>query len=482
MSDRGVPGEPAEPVHGAARDRAETASPSEPTPRNPAGQTEPYNPAPARTASGRPADAGSATGSSPGLTDLAPPRGVSDVLPPESWRWQAATRLAMDSFALAGYAPVETPIFEHTEVFERGVGIASEVVGKEMYTFTDRGGRSLTLRPELTAPVMRAVLGHNLHRSRLPVKLAYAGPMFRQERPQKGRYRQFSQVGIEAIGSMSPAIDAEVIEVGDRFLRDAGVEPTLVLNSIGHLDPGCRTGYLKLLTEYLHANQSSLAPADVERISLNPLRTFDSKERRTIEVMQSAPLITDHLCAECRSHFDAVQSHLSKLDVGFTLDPHLVRGLDYYTRTAFEFTAGGLGSQNAVGGGGRYDGLAESLGGQSLPGIGFALGLDRILMSGLHSKEEPSRVTAYVVAIGATAAEQALAIATRLRAAGIGADLDFLDRSVKGQMKDADRSGGRWAVIVGEQEIAGDRVELKDLNTGEQETVALADLEGRLRT
>ncbi|MDQ3766538.1 MAG: histidine--tRNA ligase [Actinomycetota bacterium] len=413
---------------------------------------------------------------------MAPPRGTGDVLPPESWRWQAAVRLAMDSFAIAGYAPIETPIFEHTEVFERGVGVASEVVGKEMYTFTDRGGRSLTLRPELTAPVMRAVLGHNLHRSRLPVKLSYAGPMFRQERPQKGRYRQFSQVGIEAIGSMSPAIDAEVIEVGDRFLRDAGVEPTLVLNSIGHLGSGCRTGYLKLLTEYLVANQSSLSPVDVERISLNPLRTFDSKESRTIEVMRRAPHITDHLCDECRGHFDAVQSHLQRLHVSYTLDPHLVRGLDYYTRTAFEFTAGGLGSQNAVGGGGRYDGLAESLGGQHLPGIGFALGLDRILLSGFETKQESGPVTAYVVAIGTAAGEQALAIATRLRAAGIGADLDFLDRSVKGQMKDAARSGGRWAVIVGDDEIAGERVTLKDLTTGEQETVALSELESRLES
>ncbi|MBA3349163.1 MAG: histidine--tRNA ligase, partial [Actinobacteria bacterium] len=340
----------------------------------------------------------------------------------------------------------------------------------------------LTLRPELTAPVMRAVLGHNLHRARLPVKLAYAGPMFRQERPQKGRYRQFSQVGIEAIGSMSSAVDAEVIEVGDRYLRDAGVEPTLLLNSIGHLDPGCRTGYLKLLTEYLHANKMSLAPVDTERISLNPLRTFDSKENRTIEVMRRAPLITDHLCDGCRSHFEAVQSHLVKLGVGYTLDPHLVRGLDYYTRTAFEFTAGGLGSQNAVGGGGRYDGLAESLGGAPLPGIGFALGLDRILLSGFRTADEPGPVAAYVVAIGTAAGEQALVIATRLRTAGIGAELDFSDRSVKAQMKDAARSGARWAVIIGDEEIARDRVTLKNLSTGEQESAAFGEMVGRLRS
>ncbi|MBA2272795.1 MAG: histidine--tRNA ligase [Actinobacteria bacterium] len=477
MSDQPVPAESTERVPRKRPDQTGgpgSSQPAEPRPHDPTDAAAPIPPAEDGTERApNPAEP-------PGPTELAPPRGTGDILPPESWRRQAATRLAMDSFAIAGYAPIETPIFEHTEVFERGVGAGSEVVGKEMYTFPDRGGRSLTLRPELTAPVMRAVLGHNLHRARLPVKLAYAGPMFRQERPQKGRYRQFSQVGIEAIGSMSPAIDAEVIEVGDRYLREAGVEPTLLLNSIGHLDPGCRTGYLEHLTEYLVANQSSLAPVDIERISLNPLRTFDSKESRTIEVMRRAPLITDHLCDDCRSHFEAVQSHLMKLEVSYTLDPHLVRGLDYYTRTAFEFTAGGLGSQNAVGGGGRYDGLAESLGGQHLPGIGFALGLDRILLSGFGSKDQSGPVAAYVVAIGTAAVEQALAIATRLRAAGIGADLDFLDRSVKGQMKDAARSGCRWAVIVGDEEIARNNVTLKDLSTGEQETVAFAELVSRL--
>lgn len=479
MSDQPVPAESTERVPRKRPDQTGGPGSSQPT------EPRPHDPTDAAAAIAPPAEDGTGGAPNPagppGPTELAPPRGTGDVLPPESWRWQAATRLAMDSFATAGYAPIETPIFEHTEVFERGVGVGSEVVGKEMYTFSDRGGRSLTLRPELTAPVMRAVLGHNLHRARLPVKLAYAGPMFRQERPQKGRYRQFSQVGIEAIGSMSSVIDAEVIEVGDRYLRDAGVEPTLLLNSIGHLDPGCRTGYLQLLTEYLVANRSALAPVDIERISLNPLRTFDSKESRTIEVMRRAPMITDHLCDDCRNHFDAVQSHLTKLDVSYTLDPHLVRGLDYYTRTAFEFTAGGLGSQNAVGGGGRYDGLAESLGGQHLPGIGFALGLDRILLSGFQTKDQSSPVAAYVVAIGSAAVEQALAIATHLRAAGIGADLDFLDRSVKGQMKDAARSGGRWAVIVGDEEIAGNNVTLKDLGTGEQETVARDKLEDRLK-
>src|SRR5918997_479007 len=241
------------------------------------------------------------------MKSLSAPRGTYDLLPPQSWRWQALVRLAMDSFKRAGYAPIETPIFEHTEVFERGVGDTSDVVTKEMYTFRDRAGRSLTLRPELTAGIMRAVLQHGLARGPLPLKLVTAGPMFRQERPQKGRFRQFTQVNIEALGSEEPMVDAEVIEVGHRFLRDAGLRPTLLLNSIGHVDPSCRLGYHKVLIEFLEGNESSLAPVDRDRIHTNPLRTFDSKEERTVEVMRDAPLISDHICRDCRAHFEHVQ-------------------------------------------------------------------------------------------------------------------------------------------------------------------------------
>src|SRR5918992_4266226 len=243
------------------------------------------------------------------------PRGTRDILPPESFRWHEVLRRALESFAIAGYAPIETPIFEHTEVFERGVGESSDVVTKQMYTFTDRGGRSLTLRPELTAGVVRAVVEHDLGRGSLPVKLAYAGPMFRQERPQKGRYRQFWQVGIEALGSDEPDVDAEIVEVGDRFLRSCGLEPTLVLNSIGHPDESCRLGYNKVLGEFLDENRDALAPEDRARIATNPLRTFDSKEARTIEVMTRAPLISEFICDACRSHFEAVKHSPSGLDV-----------------------------------------------------------------------------------------------------------------------------------------------------------------------
>jgi histidyl-tRNA synthetase len=402
-------------------------------------------------------------------------------LPPESWDWHELTRLALDQFALAGYAPVETPTFEHTEVFERGVGEASEVVNKQMYTFTDLGGRSLTLRPEGTAPVIRAVLEHRLDKGALPVKLSYGSLMYRQERPQKGRFRQFFQLGIEAIGSISPLLDAEVVEIGMRYLRAAGINPRLLLNSIGHVDESCRGGYLKLLIEFLEDHRDELDREDAGRIETNPLRTFDSKQERTMKVMESAPLITDHLCDDCERHFEKVRSLLDSLDVAYELEPRLVRGLDYYTRTAFEYVAGELGAQNAVGGGGRYDGLAEALGGEPLPGIGFALGLDRIALARAPDEKSWAKVDVYVVARGDNAGDASLALATSLRAAGIGAELDHGGRGMKGQMKDADRSGARFAAIIGDEELVANEVTLRDLDTGEQERVPLDSVPERVR-
>jgi histidyl-tRNA synthetase len=399
------------------------------------------------------------------------PKGTNDLLPPGSHRWQATMRLAMDVFGRSGYQPAETPIFEHTEVFERGVGEASEVVGKQMYTFTDLGGRSLTLRPEGTAPVVRAVLEHGLQRGALPLKLAYAGPMFRQERPQKGRYRQFWQVGIEALGSDSPAVDAEVIEVGMRFLADVGVTPELLLNSIGHPDPSCRDAYLEVLGTFLRAHSGDLAEVDRGRVDKNPLRTFDSKERATVAVMREAPVMSDHLCADCAAHFETVRALLDSSGVTYRLEPKLVRGLDYYMRTTFEFVAGGLGSQNAVGGGGRYDGLAESLGGDPLPGIGFALGVDRIILAAADPGTEAAAIDVYIVAVGDDAMSDAFGLATTLRRAGLGADLDLAARSMKGQMKQASASGERWAAILGEKERAAGTVMLKDLSTSEQREI-----------
>lgn len=409
------------------------------------------------------------------------PKGTRDILPPESLRWQTVTRFAFDSFGRAGYLPVETPTFEQTEVFARGVGETSEVVTKQMYTFDDQGGRSLTLRPEATASTVRAVLEHNLHRGALPVKLSYAGWMYRQERPQKGRYRQFFQLGIEALGAEGPGIDAEVIDVAMRFFDGLGLEVRLKLNSIGHPDPSCRLGYNGALVRYLEQHADRLAPEDRGRITTNPLRTFDSKEESTREVMADAPRITQHLCPDCAAHYEGLKDALVSLDVAFEEDAALVRGLDYYTRTAFEFVSAGLGSQDAVGGGGRYDGLAELLGGSAVPGIGFALGLDRILLALGDRVPSDTPVVAYIVSLGEEAQKRALPLAGKLRSAGIGCDLDHLGRGMKGQMKDADRSGAAYAVILGDAEIAAGTATVKTLSSGEQESVALDRLEEWLK-
>ena len=408
------------------------------------------------------------------------PKGTRDILPPDSWWWEDARRAAEDLFATSGYAPLELPLFEHTEVFERGVGEATEVVTKQMYTFPDLGGRSLTLRPEATASVMRAVLEHNLHRGALPLKLYYSGWMFRQERPQKGRYRQFFQVDIEVIGSDAPRADAETIWLGARYIEALGVEPTVHLNSIGHPDETCRGAYLAALVAFLESRRGDLAEEDRGRIETNPLRTFDSKEEATIRVMADAPLITDHLCDACSKHFEAVRDALDSVGVSYELAPRLVRGLDYYTRTAFEYTAGGLGSQNAVGGGGRYDGLAEALGGPHVPGIGFALGLDRIRIAAGEPDVAHRNVDVYIVALGEDAARKAFELACRLREAGIGADLDLMGRGMKGQMKDADRSGARTAVILGDDEMAGGTATVKDLASGDQRTIPFDALQEEL--
>ncbi|MDQ5816110.1 MAG: histidine--tRNA ligase, partial [Actinomycetota bacterium] len=315
-----------------------------------------------------------------------------------------------------------------------------------------------------------------LDRGPLPVKLAYASAMFRQERPQKGRFRQFFQVGIEAIGSAGPIVDAEVIEVGWRFLRDAGVEPRLLLNSIGHLDRSCRLGYLDRLRKWLEENAEALAEEDLDRVAANPLRTFDSKEPATVETMRSAPVITEHLCDSCRKHFEAVRASLDEVNVPYDIDPTLVRGLDYYTRTAFEYVAGGLGAQNAVGGGGRYDGLSESLGGPPLPGIGFALGLDRILLAQPAAEGVDAPVQAFVVALGEEATRAAFRIVTDLRSTGIGADMDHNGRGMKGQMKGAARSGARYAVIVGDDELSAGEATIRDMTSGEQGRVPFAEI------
>ncbi len=406
-------------------------------------------------------------------------KGTFDKVPPESRSRAEVISLAMATFARAGYQPIETPILEHTEVFARGVGQDSEVVAKQMYTFTDRGGRSLTLRPEGTAGVMRAVLEHSLARGSLPIKVAYAGAMFRQERPQKGRHRELFQLGIEAIGAEAPLTDAEVIEVGARFIAAAGASQTLTLNSIGHVDSSCRLGYVSVLAAYIERKEGELAEEDRARARVNPLRLFDSKDESTRAVMAGAPLIDEHLCGPCREHFESVQRYLTDAGVPFKLDARLVRGLDYYTRTAWEYIGSGLGSQDTIGGGGRYDGLAEALGGARLPGVGFALGLDRLMLV-REAPETGPTTDVYIVALGEAAAAAAWKLAVELRRADLGAELDHSSRSMKGQMKDASRSGARWAVILGEEEMARGEAALKDLTAGDQHSIPLAEVTRRV--
>jgi histidyl-tRNA synthetase len=410
------------------------------------------------------------------VSKLQPVRGTHDLLPDEYRRFAHVVDISRDVARLYGYREIATPIFEFTELFARGIGEATDVVSKEMYTFSDRGERSLTLRPEGTAGVVRAVLEHNLHRGQLPVKVWYAGPFFRAERPQAGRYRQFSQVGIEAIGSDDPAVDAEVVTIAYDGYRGLGLQRfSLALNSLG--DAQCRPAYREKLQEFLRA--LDLDEDTRRRVEINPLRVLDDKRDKVRDQVLDAPLIGDHLCDDCRRHYDEVRGFLVDLGVQWREEPRLVRGLDYYTRTTFEFVHDGLGAQSGIGGGGRYDGLSETLGGPPLPGIGFGLGVDRTLLA-LQSEDDVPTAAAgaevFAVPLGAAAKRELVKVVGRLRRGGVAADLAYGDRGLKGAMKAADRSGARLAIVVGDRDLADGLAQLKDLTTGEQEAVALSEL------
>jgi histidyl-tRNA synthetase len=412
-----------------------------------------------------------------------PPRGTQDLLPPASDAMVALMEAAHSLARLYGFRYVETPGFEHTDVFERTSGGSSDVVTKEMYSFEDKGGRSLTLKPESTAPVVRAYLGH---RQELPTpfKAYYLGPNWRHGRPQAGRLREFRVFGVEVIGSAAPAADVEVIAVGDRYLRDRGLtDLRLLLNSIG--DEVCRPAYRELLVAFLEERRDELCRDCRERIHTNPLRTFDCKEEGCRRVMKDAPLITDHLCRACRAHFGEVAAGLEEEGIAYEPDPRLVRGLDYYTRTAFEFVSGVLSpAQATVCGGGRYDGLAEVLGGEPTPGIGFGLGLDRVLlaMDGEGVPPPAARgAEVFVVGIGREAAREARAMVRALREQGIPADTSLEDRPLKAQLRMADRAGARYAAIIGERELADGVATMRRMADGEQEPVGRTEVASWLR-
>ncbi|MDN4521786.1 histidine--tRNA ligase [Mycolicibacterium austroafricanum] len=407
------------------------------------------------------------------LSSFKAPKGVPDYLPPASAEFVAVRNGLLAAARRAGYGDIELPIFEDTALFARGVGESTDVVSKEMYTFADRGDRSVTLRPEGTAGVMRAVIEHGLDRGQLPVKLCYSGPFFRYERPQAGRYRQLQQVGVEAIGVDDPALDAEVIAVADAGFRSLGLDGfRLDITSLG--DDSCRPQYRELLQEFLF--KLDLDEETRRRAEINPLRVLDDKRPHMKEMTAGAPVMLDHLSDAAKQHFDTVLAHLDALSVPYVINPRMVRGLDYYTKTTFEFVHDGLGAQSGIGGGGRYDGLMHQLGGRDLSGIGFGLGVDRTLLA-LRAEGktagETARVDVYAVPLGGDAKVRLAVLAAQLRAAGVRVDVAYGDRSLKGAMKGADRSGASIALVAGDRDLEAGTVGMKSMATGEQVDVAV---------
>ena len=403
------------------------------------------------------------------------PRGTFDILPDSSAQRERLLHSAREIFGLAGYRLIATPIFEDTALFERGVGRSTDIVRKEMFTFEDKGERSLTLRPEGTAPICRAYVEHGMHKWPQPVKLSYAGPFFRHERPQAGRHRQFHQIGAEAIGSDSPLADVEVITLISDLIEDLGVPGVeLRLGSLGSLD--ARAAYLEELKSHLRSREEDLSGDVRERIEINPLRAFDSDHEGTQAVMAEAPHLLDFLSDEDAEHFAQVKSLLGAASVEFTIDPTLVRGLDYYTRTIFSFVCDRLGAQSEIGGGGRYDGLIEQLGGPPTPAVGWAAGIERILLA-LDEEVTSARADLFVVVPDPELTTKAVAIGSELRHLGLAVEMDLAGRSVKGQFKQADRVGAAHTLIL----EPGGTASLKDMDTGDQRTVDPKDVAGLIR-
>ncbi|MDT0343698.1 histidine--tRNA ligase [Streptomyces litchfieldiae] len=416
------------------------------------------------------------------MSTFSAPKGTYDLIPPDSAAFLAVREALAAPLRRAGYGYVETPGFEHVELFSRGVGESTDIVTKEMYTLTTKGGTRLALRPEGTASVLRAALQANLHRAgNLPVKLWYSGTYYRYERPQAGRYRHFSQVGAEAIGAEDPVLDAELIILAADAYSSLGLRGVrLLLNSLG--DRECRPAYRAALQEFLRG--LDLDEETRARIEINPLRVLDDKRESVQRQLTGAPMMRDHLCEACKEYHERVRELIAGAGVAFTDDEKLVRGLDYYTRTTFEFVHDGLGSQSAVGGGGRYDGLSEMIGGPPLPSVGWALGVDRTLLA-LRAEEvapgAPASADVFAVPLGEDARRALFTLVTALRRAGVAADFAFGGRGVKSAMKSANRSGARFAVVAGDRDLAEGVVQVKDLASGEQAPVPLVDAVEELR-
>ena len=396
-------------------------------------------------------------------------KGTNDILPGESHRWQFVEGKMLETASLYGYREIRVPVFEHTEIFKRSVGDTTDVVQKEMYTFDDKGGRSITLRPELTAGTVRSAIEHGLVNGALPVKVCYIGGCYRYEKPQAGRLREFHQFGVECFGAASPAADAEVIALARQVLNDLGVQKiALQINSIGC--PECRKNFQKALKEYFAAHTNELCETCCERLDRNPMRILDCKSPICSEIAAHAPVVLDYLCDDCRAHFEGVQSHLKAMGIPFEVDAHIVRGLDYYTRTVFEFVSGDIGAQATVCGGGRYDGLISQMGGPAVPALGFGMGIERLMLVLENQKvalPEAEKCELYIAVMGEKAALKASELCGKLRADGYEVQTDVCGRGLKAQMKYADKIGAEYTVVLGDNEIDSNTANLKNMSSGE---------------
>ncbi len=412
------------------------------------------------------------------------PRGTKDITPKDVYKWHYVERKFREICALYGYEEIRTPIFEHTEVFARGVGDTTDVVQKEMYTFTDRGDRQLSLKPEGTAGVIRSFIENKMYADTQPTKLYYITPCFRYERPQAGRQRQFHQFGIEVLGSDGPSVDAEAISLAVQFFNELGLKNLSVnINSVGC--PKCREEYNRKLKEYLDKKVDVLCETCLERKDKNPMRVIDCKNPKCKENLQDIPFMIDHLCDDCKEHFAKLQTYLTEMGIEFVVDKTIVRGLDYYKKTAFEIISNDIGAQSTVCGGGRYDGLVEMLGGpKGISGIGFGLGIERLLLTLENNNieiENPKSTDIYIATIGDAAKTKSFKIIKDLRANHISADNDHLDKSIKAQFKYSDKIHAKYTVVIGDDELANDTATLKNMQTSEQTTIKLSEIVDELK-
>ncbi len=409
------------------------------------------------------------------MAQITAPKGTQDVLPSQSYKWQYVENIIRNTCRLYGYSEIRTPVFEHTEVFVRGVGDTTDVVTKEMYTFEDKGGRSITLRPEGTAGIVRSFIENGIFNDPLPAKLYYLINCFRYEKPQKGRLRQFSQFGVELFGATTPETDANIISLPHTVLNKLGIgDIELHINSIGCKT--CRNEYRKALIEYFEDKKQNLCPTCNERLYKNPMRILDCKSDICKELAKDAPKITDYLCGECKEHFDAVKTHLDGMGIKYTVDPTIVRGLDYYNRTVFEFISNNIGAQGTVCGGGRYDGMTEQLGGANYAGIGFAMGLERIMLLLDDNACAPNTPDIYLAPMGENAKLECAKIAHALINQGVAVEYDLMGRSLKAQMKFANKIGAKTCAVIGDGELESKTVKIKCMANGNEKQVNLADL------